>query len=102
MSKSIDLGKVIKGKKGPYFSFDPSIKSIKITREYTQGGNLVKQEVEVPLNDKGYLESAFISKTEEYFKNKADRGWMKPDQAESSCKKLLEGGVSSIFQVKVK
>ena len=102
MSKSIDLGKVLKGKKGPYFSFDPSIKSIKIIREFTQNGQTIKQDVEIPLNDKGYLESAFINKTEEYFKNKVDRGWMKADQADSACKKLLESGVSSIFQVKVK
>ena len=99
--KSIDFGTVRKGSKGPFFTFDPSIKSIKITREYVSKGETVTQVLEVPINDKGYLEAAFIDKTEDYFNNKVNRGWMDADKAEKAKNALLEKGVSSIFQVKV-
>lgn len=100
--KSIDFGTVRKGKKGPFFTFDPSIKSVKITREYQSKGETITQVLEIPLNEKGYLESAFINKTEDYFENKVNKGWMDADKAEQAKHKMLEGGVSSIFQVKVK
>lgn len=101
-TKTIEFGTVRKGKNGPYFTFDNSIKSIKITREFNSNGDTVTQVLEVPVNDKGYLESAFINKTEDYFENKVSRGWMNPDKAENAKNALLEKGVSSIFQVKVK
>ena len=70
-------------------------------REYESKGETVTQVLEVPVNDKGYLEAAFIDKTEDYFNNKVNRGWMEADKAEKAKNSLLEKGVSSIFQVKV-
>jgi hypothetical protein len=101
-AKSVDLGTVRKGKNGPYFTFDTSIKKVQITREFQGKDGTVTQVLEVPLNEKGYLESAFISKIDDYFSNKVDRNFMTAEKAESAKKKLAEKGVSSIFQVKVK
>jgi hypothetical protein len=52
------------------------------------------------VTDDGYI-NAFINKTDAYFKNKVDRGWMEADVADKSCNKLKESGISSIFQVKI-
>lgn len=98
--KSIDLGKVYKGKNGPFFSFDPSITKIQVTREYEQNGEKVIQVLDLESNEEGYF-NAFINKTDDYFKNKVNRGWLDADKAEAACTKLKEKGVSSLFQVKI-
>ena len=55
-----------------------------------------------PSHNHNLLIVPYINKTEDYFENKVSRGWMNPDKAENAKNALLEKGVSSIFQVKVK
>lgn len=100
--KTIDLGTVKKkAGKNPYFQFDKTIKKIQVTREFEIDGKKIQQVSTLSVNENGYLNNAFINKTEEYFNFKKANNFMKPDQADSACKKLLDAGVSSIFQVKV-
>ena len=99
--KTVDLGKVVKYSKATVFQFDSSIKSVTLERELTIDGEKITEKVKVPVNDKGYLESAFINKTEDYFNFKASQGWMDADKAEGAKNKCLENGISSFFSIKV-
>lgn len=100
-SKTIDLGTVRKGEYGPYFSFDKQIKSVTFEREYEIDGDKISEKVTVPVNDKGYLSSAYINKTEDLVKFKESKGWIDEAQAEKMLNNAKEWGISSYFSVKV-
>lgn len=99
--KTVDLGKVVKFPKATVFQFDSSIKKVTLEREMTIDGEKITEKVSIPVNEKGYLESAFINKTEDYFNFRAEKGWMEADKAENAKNKCLESGISSFFSIKV-
>lgn len=100
--KTIDLGRVIKGKYGPYFSFDSKIKNVTFEREIEKDdGEKIIETVSVSVNDSGYLNSAYIQKTEDFFNFKVEKGWMEEEKANKALNTCQEKGISSFFTVKV-
>ena len=99
--KTIDLGIVKKGQYGPYFSFDGKIKSVTFERELDIDGEKITEKVTVPVNEKGYLGSAYINKTEDKINFGLEKGWYDEAEAEKKLNNAKEYGISSYFSVKV-
>jgi hypothetical protein len=100
-TKTVDLGVVKKGQYGPFFSFDGRIKSITIEREVKVDGEATTERLTVPVNEKGYLGSAYINKTEDKVKFGLDKGWYDSDEADKQLKEAQERNISSFFSIKV-
>ena len=99
--KTIELGKVMKPNGTPFFSFDNSIKSIDITREYVKDGETFTEVLTVLPKDEKYLSGAFINKYADNVKFKLDKGWIDEAKATSDLAFGEKQSISSIFQVKV-
>lgn len=100
-TKTLQLGSIIKGKYGPYLSFDKSITEIKVTREYEVNGDKVTEVLSVPFNNKGYMNSCNIQKIEDDFSFRVNSGWIDESKAEAAMEKLKSIGTSSFVSVKV-
>jgi hypothetical protein len=96
------LGSIKKGQYGPFLSFDPSIKEIQVTREYTSNGDTIVEVLKVPVNESGYLESGNIQKIEDDFAFKIDQGWINESKAEETIAKLKSGKAPTSSFVKIK
>lgn len=102
--KTIDLGRVMKPKGNPFFSFDSSIDKIVIHRSYEVEGEKVTEVLEVATNEvngKTYLGSAFINKFQDNLDFKLSKGWIDEASHQKQSEYAQDKGISSLFQVKV-
>jgi len=98
--KSLTLGNVMKPNGNAFFSFDPSIKKIEITREYEVSGEKITEVVQVAPNGE-YLSGAFINKYEDNIRFKAEKEWITQEAAEKQLQYGKSKNITSVFSVKV-
>ena len=98
--KTVTLGNVMKPNGNAFFSFDSSIKSIELTREYEVDGEKITEKVRVSPNG-DFLSGAFINKYDDNIRFKAEQGWITEEAAEKQLAYGKDKGISSVFSVKV-
>jgi len=99
--KTIDLAKVINSERGKFISFDNSIKSITITREFESKGETISQTLDVMVNDAGYLVPVNLETPEERAEFRFEKGWINEEQADKLINMSEKYNIVQFLTVKV-